>query len=183
MVRKQAVMGVVVLGLLMASPAMATIDVYLAPANQVVDIANGTTTVDLVADIPLADAIIGWGLDLSLGGDLNVSNINVAIAPAFDAVAALDGDGLAGLVNFMNVPVSGSGVVLATVTFSLDALGTTSLTLSDNSPGDVTEGFARDDSPPDFAIVSYTGGSIEVVPEPASLALLLLGGVAVLRRR
>ena len=58
------------------------------------------------------------------------------------------------------------------------------LTLSDDNPADLSEGFALDPPPIGaFADVIYVPGSITVTPEPASLALLLLGGVACVSRR
>ena len=60
------------------------------------------------------------------------------------------------------------------------SLGSTDLMLSDNSPDDLTEGFAF--FPSGFAEVDYHGGTVTVVPEPASILLLAMGGL-MLRRR
>jgi hypothetical protein len=164
-----------VIGLLV-SPALAGIVVSFAPPAQSVNIGAGTTTVDIVADIPEADAIIGWGLDLGLTGT-SVSVIPPpAIGPLFNPAFAPDGDGLAGLVPppFL---VWGTGVQLATITLSLDSLGTTYLDAS-VTPGDLFEGFMTENG---FAAVQFVQGSVTVTPEPASLALLALLGL--LRRR
>ena len=75
--------------------------------------------------------------------------------------------------------------IRTTVTGTLDALGVTDLTLSDDNPVDLSEGFALDPPPTGaFADVVYAPGSITVIPEPASVALVLIGGVVFgLRRR
>lgn len=161
-------------------PATAGIVVSVSPAFQSVDISAGTATIDIVANIPEADAVAGWGLDLTLVGT-SVSILTpsgVAIGPLFDSVYAPDGDELAGLA-FPNV-VFGPNVLLATVTLSLDAIGITDLLLSDDYPADATEGFAKLVG---FADVTYVPGQIEVTPEPATLALLLISGLALIRRR
>lgn len=168
---------------LASAPAFATISVSFSPAAQSVPIAGGTATVDIVADIPANDAIIGWGLDLGLIGT-SVSIANVAInTTLFDAVPAADGDDLAAIVPFDQSALDGI-VTLATITFSLDALGMTQLALADDHLADATEGFVLDPSAPDiYADVLYAAGSIEVVPEPATLALLALGAIASLKRK
>lgn len=71
--------------------------------------------------------------------------------------------------------VEGLGVLLATVSFVAAAPGITSLSLSE-SPEDFAEGFALD--PFGFAAVTYVGGSVEVVPEPAAGALVASGLLA-----
>ncbi|GJM24878.1 MAG: hypothetical protein DHS20C16_12930 [Phycisphaerae bacterium] len=190
--RRKRVFGVmatalVAMILLAAAPAKATVVVSLSPANQSVDIGDGTASVDIIAVIPQADAVVGWGLDLDLfGSSVSIGGASVN-EPTWTAVSGTDLDGLAGLVPFSpgtaiwSDPVA---IVLATVTLSLDSLGTTNLTLSDDNPADLSEGFALDPPPVgEFADVTYEPGSITVTPEPASLVFLLLGGMACVSRR
>ncbi|HRX87501.1 MAG TPA: PEP-CTERM sorting domain-containing protein [Phycisphaerae bacterium] len=171
------------LALIASAPALATIQVALLPASQTVNIADGTTTVDIVAVIPQADAIVSWGLDLGLSGT-SVSYAGATVGPAWTPTTGADGDAFAGLAP--TPPGSAiwsdpTAILLATVTLSLDSLGVTDLVLSDDNPADLTEGFALNPPPVGaFADVVYTGGTVNVViPEPASLALLALGGLAV----
>jgi hypothetical protein len=167
---------------LLASPALATIVVSFDPPSQSVDIGMGITTVDIVADIPTEDAIIGWGLDLGTTGtsvSFDPVTYPPVIGPLFTPAFAPDGDGLCGLVPPPDT-VSGSGILLATVVLTLDDLGTTYLDAS-YTPGDwadLTEGFMTEFG---FADVSFVQGSVTVTPEPASLLLLALVGL--LRRR
>jgi hypothetical protein len=191
MVLKRCLVCVAALGLLAASPAWATITVSLDPAAQSVDISAPSVSVDIVADIPEADAIVQWGLDLSYdnlvlglsGGTwLDAVTINTAL---FDVAVAPDGDELSALVPFGDAPLWGANILLATVEFVPAGLGTSPLDLSDsNAGGDLTEGFALDPPPTGaFADVTYVPGEITVTPEPGTLALLALGGLCLLRRR
>ena len=159
--------------------ALADISVSFAPATQDVDILSGTTTVDIVADIPQADAMVAWGLDLSLTGS-SVSLADIMINElAFDEVTGADADGLAAIVPLDSL--FGDDIVLATLTFSLDDLGLTTLSLSATG-GDLTEGFALDPEVGGFASVNYFDGEINVTPEPASALLVAFAALALRRR-
>jgi hypothetical protein len=165
------------IGVLGIASAPADIMVTLFPADAVIDPVGATTTVDIMADIPEVDAILGWGLDL-LVADPGIAGItNVAIGPLFNAAYAADGDELAGLA-FPDC-VWGPDVLLATVTFTGYAFGITDTALG-ATEGDLTEGFALCGS--GFAPAVYGDGTVRVIPEPASLTLLALG-LLVLRRR
>jgi len=161
---------------LLVSPALATVMVSVQPAYQEPWLVWGTTTANIVADIPENEAIVGWGLDLGLVGT-SVSIANVDIALPFDAAPTHDGDGLAGLL-MPPASVFGNGVVLATITLTLNHLGDTLLVPS-YTANDLSEGLALASG--GFAQVQFVNGLVHVVPEPASLALL--GLVALLRRR
>lgn len=172
--------GVLALGIALGlgGPAGATILVSFDPPSHDVVLDAGTATVDLVADIPETDAIVGWGLDLTIAGSsaaLDSIAINEAL---FDAVFAPDGDGLAALVP--QDSLWGDDIVLATLTFSLIELGPAVLTAS-ATPDDPTEGFPRDPAVGGFAEVTYDTGLINVIPEPAGL--LLFAAFLLVRRR
>ncbi|MBN2561906.1 MAG: PEP-CTERM sorting domain-containing protein [Phycisphaerae bacterium] len=188
-------------GLLAAGPAMASIAVSIEPVAQVVDIGDPLITVDIVADIPVDDAIVQWGVDLSynasvielFGGSWATAvSINETL---FDAAYAPDGDELCALVPAEDVNVSGNDILLATVSFVPVGLGLSNVCPSDSNPlswngsfwegtGDLTEGFLKDPPPVGAYIpADYTCGTIEVTPEPTTLALLAFGGLAVIRRR
>ena len=129
--------------------------------------------VDIVASIPEADAIIGWGLDLGLSGNPASLVGPPVIGPLFNPAFAPDLDGLAGLVPPPGT-VFGPQVVLATLALhTANPLGTTYLDASYNDP--LFEGFMTENG---FADVTFVQGTI--TPEPASLALL---GLLVLVRR
>lgn len=167
---------------LMASPSLAAIIVSWDPPVQFVDIAQGTTTINMIADIPEDEAIIGWGLDLDVFGFSASYLPPPVIGPLFDPVFAPDGDELAALVPPFPPPgtVWGNDVLLATLTFSLDDLGLTDL-YGNYTQGDLTEGFWTENG--QVQEVGFICGKIYVTPEPTSLALLALGGLALIRRR
>jgi len=162
--------------LLLASPALAdTVFGYFNPAVKVANVGD-IFTIDIVAD--MTNPIVGWGLDLTVTDPMyaNRTATDPVIGPDWDPAFAPDLDGLAGLA--FPVGVSGPGILLATVEFQALALGTTNLVLS-VTPGDLTEGFAL--YPSGFDNYEFSLGTINVVPEPAALALLALG--ALIRRR
>lgn len=158
--------------------ASATIVVGFDPVNSTIPSVGGSTMVNIVANIPEGEAIVGWGLDF--GYDNAIVSASVAVDPAFDPpLQNPDGDGLGGLA-FPDA-VFGPSVVLATITFDALANGMSVLTLG-ATVGDVTEGFAVDpDLGGGMADVQYDTGTIRV-PEPASLMLLGLVALALRRR-
>lgn len=163
--------------------ASAAIDVSFVPPDASIVAPGFTTTVDIVADIPEAEAIVGWGLDVIVD-DIGIANVtNVVLGPAFDAALQNpDGDGLAGLVPLAG-NVSGMDVLLATITYTGYAQGTTLTGLGDDNPGDLSEGFAIDpDLGGGFATVNYGCGCVQVLPEPTTLSLLGLAFLALRRR-
>ena len=157
-----------------ATAASGSVVVSFDPAADTVNVGE-FVDVDVVATFD--SSIVGWGLDLTIEEPAYAGLTDVEIGPAWDpATQTLDGDLLAGLV----FPPGLTGeVLLATLTFEGLSLGTTDLTLS---YGDEDEGFQLEVGGLDTD-VTFNGGSIEVVPEPATMALLLAAAAFGLRRR
>lgn len=165
---------------LTVSAATADIDVYLNPVDSTIAAPGLTTNVEILADIPEADGILGWGLDLTVDIPAIASVTNVTIGPLWGPGAGGDGDNLSGTSFPPDHGVWGTGVLLATVELTGGSVGVSGLTLSDDYPADLAEGFAL--YPTGFATVNYIPGTVEVLPEPASIALLVLGALALRRR-
>ena len=178
MLRKCSLLCAIFAAGVFALSASADITVSFCPVNSWTTV-GGTVAVDIVADIPEDDAILGWGLDLTIDDPSIASWTLNSIGPMFDAIVGNpDGDLLGGLVPQPG-NVWGTGVVLATIDFLGLNLGMTDLFLGD-TPSDPTEGFALD--PTGFAMVNYMPGTLEVIPEPAALVLLAVAGLLIRRR-
>lgn len=163
-------------GLFGAGSAQALSIVGFAPAAQSVEIGS-PVSVDIVADF--SDPVVGWGLDLAWAPGVVALSGAPVVGPAWNPVLAPDGDGLAGLAPPGGV--SGTGVVLATLTFDGVGLGTSALALSATA-GDLTEGIPLLGG--GFDTTSFLLGSVEVVqvPEPGLAALLAASLVALAPR-
>lgn len=170
MIKRLAQLFAVALCMLLATPtANASVIVSVVPAQQTVNIGD-TFSVQIIADMSLP--IVGWGLDFDVVDDSIVSIVTTpTIGPLWFGVGTPDGDGLAGLA-FPN-PVSGNGILLATIQLLADEFGETDLLLSYTS-GDLTEGFALQ-QPGQFDSVEFIGGHVTVVPAPGALVAVLVG--------
>jgi hypothetical protein len=143
---------------------MAAITVNLQPSGQV------------LADIPLADAIVGFGFDQIIVTPEGLTYLGFTAGPLFSPVASTpDGDGIAGLV-LPPTTVYGTNVLLGTLHYTWTTGSWVGLGIT---PGDLTEGFALP-GVGQFAEVTFNG---PFIPEPATMLLLALGGLIVVRRR
>jgi hypothetical protein len=172
--RTKIACAVLLAGLLSVSPALGEVTVgfdqtaYYVSQGEVFD-------VDIVATF--TDDISAWGLDLNID-DAAIAWLDsfvVADPPFNPVVGSLDGVPLGGIV----FGAVGPGTyTLATLTFEAGMMdGSTGIWLSYD---DEDEGFLMTDNGLDSVV--YEGATI-YVPEPASLALLTLGGIALIRRR
>ena len=158
---------------LLAAPAPAAVMAYVvAPASVGIG-----SQFDVELRATLGDATLGWGVDLGY----DASKVQLVSGPTigsdWTAVAASDGDGLAGVAL---LGLTGDHR-LALLRFQAIAQGSASFVLSETL-SDLSEGFALD--PTGFAQTTYQGATVNVVPEPATALLSALGlaGMAVARR-
>jgi hypothetical protein len=133
----------------------------------------------LEATIPAAEAVIGWGLDLYTPATVVSygslwSEIGAATPDPDDASVALN---FAAIGTFPPGSVFGANVPLATIQFATAITPTWQLVGAHLN--DLNEGFAVDP----LLIPTGYARTAGVTPEPATLALLGLGALALLRRR
>jgi hypothetical protein len=185
--RSTVACAVLLLGALVASPATAEF------------------VVDIKANIADANPIVGWGFDIWFDESVTGPGTIVAYGPDWLGLAAPtpDPDDPSVDLNLEAITVwpdplpgvTGNEVLLASISFPGAGTGD-SLTLGDHNPwnglGDWNEGFIIQPPPTcNFAQVGYVDLNPDPfiitipvpIPEPTSLALLLLGGLAVIRRR
>jgi hypothetical protein len=172
---------VVVAAALSAESAMAaSIDITLAPdASEYV--VGDTVTVDVFAST--TDPLVGYGFDFVLDDDAILSYEGFSAVDPFTKVLSADGDGVAGL-SFTG-GATGGNLLLGTATFNAAGEGDVVVNVGVTS-GDLSEGFGSNgegvfldfDSAPATITVQSAA-----VPEPATMAMLVGGGLLLLRRR
>jgi hypothetical protein len=162
--------------MLLAQQVSADVIVRFNPSNTTV-YTGDTFNIDVIADI--SDPVLGWGLDLWHDPSFLSLPGSPIIGPLWQPAFAPDGDGLAALA-FPN-SISGNDILLATITFKAgQTIGGTDLILSITS-GDLTEGFPLD--PTGFDQATFMNGHVTILPEPASVVILLISGLLGMRRR
>jgi len=163
-------------GLVCVQAAFANVTVRFDPASTTIPVGS-VFTVNILADIP--EPVVGWGLDLTIQNPAVLSQTAApSIGPLWVAAYAPDGDGLAALA--FPSSVSGSSVLLGSMSFSADTIGQTALWIS-TTPGDLNEGFALAST--GFADLTFESGLVTVTPEPGSLALLATATLVFRRRK
>lgn len=170
----QAYIGSLGAMLCWAQPSWGGVIVRFEPDQAVLSLGD-TSEVQIVADI--SEPVVGWGLDLTFDGMIVSQVGSPMIGSAWLEVLAADGDGLAAIA--FPPSISGTGILLATVLFSGDMTGETDL-IASITIGDLAEGFPLD--PSGFAAITFENGHVTVIPEPGTLVLAALGGLAVMRR-
>lgn len=162
--------------LLWGGVAQATVALHFTPGTK--NVAVGSTfTMDLRADVPSADALVGWGATLLYDPSL-VRLDGVSFGPLWDSALYAGGDTLVTLLlpspTSPDPGASGQELQLAQLTFSCLGLGTSGLGLSID-PLDPIQGFMKFDG--NYAELEIVDGVINqvAVPEPGTLLLLLTG--------
>jgi|GEM_PF-3178706 len=183
----------VVASAMLILPNVHATSLTLLPANTDT-IVGDTFDIDILADIDLADAIIAFGFDLDLSGTGTLGfNGFTPNSPVFDIdadhalISDLDGILAASGGSFISgPPVSGSDILLGTLSFTATGIGNVqvSLTADDLGLGSwFTEGLIPENIQLDNFMPTVTAANVNIVPEPGTIYLLGIGLLGFVRFR
>lgn len=154
-----------------AKSAQATVIVEFDPGVKSANVGS-TFNVNITADILADEALVGWGFDLLYNPTQLFLN-SVSTTSPWELTPLATGDFVSALLFPGPDPISGSDVLLATLSFTCLGPGISQLDIAIDSQ-DFTEGFMTFDG--EYAAWQSTPGSVEqVVPEPSTLLLLGVG--------
>ena len=166
-------------------------------ASAAITVTAGTPTVgqgtaetfQILISTDAADKVTGTDLYVQIGTG-QTGDITLVTCPLIaDAETYADGDGWGsdyyGVVQFgelvsnpANDPVANGILATVTIDTSAVAVGTYDLVIASTVLGDSAM-YQTSGS----AVITFVDGDLEVTPEPATLSVLALGGLALLRRR
>lgn len=187
MTAKRALSWSLLLASLVVAEAASATSIALLPSNPSVALGN-TLQIAITADIDTPDAIIGFGFDVGTGPNGILNFVGFTPGPLFAddpfALAPLsDGDGIRGASGgdlLLGPAISGSNVLLGTLTFLATSTGTVTVGLgADDLNFFYTEGLIPEDPGLTNFLPTVAGSDITVavngVPAPSEITLIGLG--------